>query len=88
MYRGQLMKNPSMMFFLERIDTPLMDIDVTAWLLLAQITEDITLPSTNEMKEYNLATLLDAMQVCAYDFMAIFKNIQLSLLNDMSLFVS
>ena len=56
------------MFVLERIvDTPLMDIDVTAWLLLAQITGDIPLPLVNEMKQFNLATLMDAMQVSAYE---------------------
>ena len=50
------------MFFFERLDTPLADLDVTAWLFLAQIAGDLPLPSTTEMKEFNLRTLLDAME--------------------------
>ena len=61
MYRGQLISNPNMMFFLERLDTPLVDLDVTAWLFLAQITGDLPLPEVAEMKEFNLNTFLDAM---------------------------
>eukprot|EP00585_Thalassiosira_rotula_P001324 CAMPEP_0196146124 /NCGR_PEP_ID=MMETSP0910-20130528/22266_1 /TAXON_ID=49265 /ORGANISM="Thalassiosira rotula, Strain GSO102" /LENGTH=626 /DNA_ID=CAMNT_0041408267 /DNA_START=21 /DNA_END=1901 /DNA_ORIENTATION=- len=58
-YRGQLMKNPNMMYFLERTDTPLLDMDIQAWLLLAYITGDLSLPSKDEMKKFNLLTLLE-----------------------------
>jgi hypothetical protein len=61
MYRGQLLSNPNMMFFLERLDTPLIDLDVTAWLFLAQITGDLPLPEVKEMKQFNLNTFLEAM---------------------------
>jgi len=61
-YRGQLMSNPNMMFFFERFDVPLLDIDVTAWLLLAQITGDLLLPSFTEMKQFNLDSLLHAVK--------------------------
>lgn len=61
-YRGQLMSNPNMMFFLERTDVPLFDLDVTAWLLLAHITGDMHPPLEKNMRQFNLETLLDVMK--------------------------
>ena len=56
------MSNPNMMFFVDRLENPLADIEVQAWLLLAQITGDIPLPSPTEMKQFNLDTLLEGMK--------------------------
>ena len=56
-YRGHLISNTNMMFIADRLDTPLLDLDVQAWLLIAHITGDITLPSEKEMKRFNLQAL-------------------------------
>ena len=61
-YRSQLMSNPNMMFFLERTDAPLFDLDITAWLMMAHIMGDLPLSSVREMKQFNLETLLEALQ--------------------------
>eukprot|EP00986_Skeletonema_menzelii_P012983 scaffold7348_cov144-Skeletonema_menzelii.AAC.5 len=61
-YRGHLISNPNMMFMLGRLETPLLDLDVQAWLLVAHITGDITLPSEKEMKRFNLQALMDELQ--------------------------
>ena len=53
------MKNPNMMYFLERTETPLLDMDIQAWLLLVHITGDLPLPSEDEMRKFNLLTLLE-----------------------------
>jgi hypothetical protein len=60
-FRGRLLSDPNMMFFLERLDTPLADLDVTAWSFLAQTTGDLPLPEVKEMKQFNLNTFLEAM---------------------------
>ena len=62
-YRGHLISNPNMMFMKNRLEAPLLDLDVQAWLLVAHITGDITIPSENEMKRFNLQTLMDELQV-------------------------
>lgn len=61
-YRGRLMSNPNMMFLLERTESPLADLDLAAWLLLAQMSGDLRLPSLEEMKQFNLQQLLEAMK--------------------------
>jgi hypothetical protein len=63
LYRGHLISNTNMMFFRgERLDSPLLDLDVQAWLLLAHITGDLALPSVKEMKRFNLQALMDELQ--------------------------
>ena len=69
-YRSQLMSNPNMMFFIERTDVPIFDLDITAWLMLAHIMGDLLLPSVKEMQQFNLETLSDVLKdpVCrGYD---------------------
>ena len=61
-YRGQLISNPNLHFLMERTETPLIDLDVAAWLALAQIIGDLPLPSISEMKQCNLDTLLHALE--------------------------
>lgn len=51
-YRGMLISNPNMMFVKERMDVPLFDLDVQAWLLLSHITNN-HLPSVEEMHKWN-----------------------------------
>lgn len=67
-YRGRLMSNPNMMFLLERTESPLADLDLAAWLLLAQTSGDLHLPPLEEMKRFNLEVLLEAMKdpYCRY----------------------
>ena len=63
LYRGHLISNTNMMYFQgERLDSPLLDLDVQAWLLLAHITDELALPSVKEMKQFNLQALMDEMQ--------------------------
>mmetsp|Transcript_12627 Transcript_12627/g.19053 ORF Transcript_12627/g.19053 Transcript_12627/m.19053 type:complete len:611 (-) Transcript_12627:155-1987(-) len=62
LYRGHLLSNPNMMFMMGRLDAPLLDLDVQAWLLLAHLTDDITLPSEKDMKRFNLQALMDELQ--------------------------
>jgi hypothetical protein len=52
LYRGVLISNPNMMFVKERMDVPLIDLDVQTWLLLMHITRD-NLPSIDEMNRFN-----------------------------------
>ena len=56
------MSNPNMMYFFERLDTPLIDLEVQAWLLLAQIIGDISLPTQEEMKGYNIKSFLESLE--------------------------
>lgn len=63
LYRGHLISNTNMMYLKgERLDAPLLDLDVQAWLLLAHITDDLVLPSVKEMKQFNLQALMDELQ--------------------------
>lgn len=50
-----------MFYMLERTETPLQDLDVGAWLALSQITGDLPLPSAEEIKRFNMNTLLDSL---------------------------
>ena len=61
MYRGRLMSVPSMFFIFEDADVPLFNIDVNAWRTLAQVTGDLPLPPPEEMRRFNMETLLHAM---------------------------
>eukprot|EP00571_Detonula_confervacea_P008383 CAMPEP_0172327738 /NCGR_PEP_ID=MMETSP1058-20130122/59989_1 /TAXON_ID=83371 /ORGANISM="Detonula confervacea, Strain CCMP 353" /LENGTH=659 /DNA_ID=CAMNT_0013044821 /DNA_START=186 /DNA_END=2165 /DNA_ORIENTATION=+ len=60
-YRGRLLSVPNMMFLCEEVDVPLFGLDIAAWLLLAQITGDLPLPSPQERKKFNMETLGNAM---------------------------
>ena len=61
MYRGRLISVPSMFFIFEDCDVPLFNIDVNAWRTLAQVTGDLPLPPPEEMRRFNMETLLNAM---------------------------
>lgn len=65
LYRGSiLIKNPNMMYLLNDFsDAPLMEVDVTAWMLATYVTGQKTLPSADEMEEENLRISLDCMQI-------------------------
>lgn len=58
-YRGHLISNPNMMFFFESSEIPILEIDITAWLLLAHIVGDVPLPSQEQMIEYNRKLALE-----------------------------
>mmetsp|Transcript_26047 Transcript_26047/g.55997 ORF Transcript_26047/g.55997 Transcript_26047/m.55997 type:complete len:628 (+) Transcript_26047:172-2055(+) len=60
-YRGRLLSVPNMMFLCEEVDVPIFGLDIAAWLLLAQITGDLPLPSLQERKKFNTETLGNAM---------------------------
>lgn len=60
-YRGHLISNPNMMFFIDNAENPILEIDITAWLLLAHMMGDITLPSQHQMIEYNMKLALDLL---------------------------
>lgn len=57
-----LISNPNMMFLSERTDTPLLDLDVSAWLLLEHMAGGAPLKSPKEMRQFNLEMLLDALK--------------------------
>ena len=49
------------MFFIDNSENPILEIDITAWLLLAHIMGDIPLPSQEQMIEYNGKLALDLL---------------------------
>mmetsp|Transcript_15413 Transcript_15413/g.27880 ORF Transcript_15413/g.27880 Transcript_15413/m.27880 type:complete len:289 (+) Transcript_15413:3-869(+) len=55
------MSIPSMYYMLEGSDSPLLNLDITAWRALAQITGDLSLPPQEEMQRFNIETMLDIM---------------------------
>ena len=58
-----LIRNPNMMFLFEDNDFPLLNIDVSAWLLLGYITETVQVPNTaHAMERWNSQQLLRGMQ--------------------------
>lgn len=61
LYRGHLISNSNMMFLIDRTENPILDLDISSWLLLAHVVGDIPLPSKQQMKEYNLKLLLDVL---------------------------
>eukprot|EP00587_Corethron_hystrix_P003056 CAMPEP_0113307440 /NCGR_PEP_ID=MMETSP0010_2-20120614/6284_1 /TAXON_ID=216773 ORGANISM="Corethron hystrix, Strain 308" /NCGR_SAMPLE_ID=MMETSP0010_2 /ASSEMBLY_ACC=CAM_ASM_000155 /LENGTH=680 /DNA_ID=CAMNT_0000162295 /DNA_START=411 /DNA_END=2452 /DNA_ORIENTATION=- /assembly_acc=CAM_ASM_000155 len=60
-YNGVLISNPNIMFFDENLDTPLLEIDIQAWTLLAIILGDILIPSEEIMHQQNEADMMDFM---------------------------
>jgi len=64
LYRGcVLIENPNMMYSLNNFsDTPLMETDITAWMLARYVTGQKALPSADEMHEENKQISFDCMQ--------------------------
>lgn len=65
-YRGMAISNPSMMFMLADVSSPLCGIDVSAWLLVKFLTGQREIPSAEEMWKQNTADALhdmDSIQV-------------------------
>jgi len=60
-YRGLLESNPNMMFLAENGDTPLFNIDINAWLLLAFIMGDVEIPTKDGMDIANKEFLRECM---------------------------
>jgi len=67
-YRGRLISIPSMFFMFEQVDTPLFDIDIAAWRTLAQVTGDLPLPPSDKIHQFNMETLLVAMNDPTFRF--------------------
>lgn len=65
LHRGSiLIKNPNMMYMLNDFsDSPLMEVDITAWMLATYVTGQKIMPSADEMEEENYRTSLDCMQI-------------------------
>ena len=65
LYRASiLIENPNMMYMLNQFsDTPLMEVDVTAWMLATYVTGQKIMPSADEMNEANYRLSLDCMQM-------------------------
>ena len=57
-HRRLLISNPNMMVICEFTSTPLFDIDVAAWLVLAYITGERKVPTTEELEKDHLQDLL------------------------------
>jgi hypothetical protein len=70
LYRGCiLIDNPNMMYFMNAFsNTPLMEAEVTAWMLAKYVTGQKALPSRKEMDEDNYKVTLDCMQNCKLRF--------------------
>ena len=58
LYRGRLITIPSMFFMFDFSDSPLFELDIFAWRILAQIAGDLPLPSPEEMRRYNVDMML------------------------------
>jgi hypothetical protein len=67
-YGGRLISNPSMFFMLEGTHVPLFDLDVSAWLTLAQMTGDLPLPPPGEIRRFNVETVLDSLDDPLYRY--------------------
>jgi len=62
-YRGILISNTNMMYMREgNADTPLLELDVQAWLLIAHIVGDLVTPSMEEMNRWNTQRVAEYMQ--------------------------
>ena len=63
LYRGSIsIKNPNMMyFFLQFTDTPLMELDISAWMMARYVTRQSALPSRKEMEEEHDRINLESM---------------------------
>jgi len=66
MYRGLDVSNPNMMYYCENSETPLFEVDVTAWLFLAYILGDIEIPTPKIMHQRNEAEILELMDIAEY----------------------
>ena len=66
LYRGRLVRTPTMFFLRERDYTPLVEIDVFAWRALAQIVGDLPLPTLADVRRHNVGTLLGALDDPAF----------------------
>lgn len=75
LYRGSIsIKNPNMMYFLLQFSsTPLMEIDIAAWMMVRYITGQRSLPSVEQMKEDNLRINLDCMDNLVYRYKMDYK---------------
>mmetsp|Transcript_46727 Transcript_46727/g.69103 ORF Transcript_46727/g.69103 Transcript_46727/m.69103 type:complete len:412 (-) Transcript_46727:246-1481(-) len=64
-YRGLLISNPKMMFLTEMddSDTPIIDIDVDAWLILGYLTGEVAIPKEKDMQKANQKQLEAEMQI-------------------------
>ena len=62
LYRGMMIDNPSMMFILADVDSPLCGIDVAAWFLVKIITGQRDILSREEMWKQNMADAIHEMQ--------------------------
>jgi len=69
-YRGRLISVSSMFFMYEESNVPLLNLDIIAWRTLAQITGDLPLPQPEEMHQFNISTLLDAMNIPEVRYLA------------------
>ncbi|KAL3914369.1 MAG: hypothetical protein SGILL_006126 [Bacillariaceae sp.] len=64
LHRGVSLDNPNMMFLCEHgHDVPLVSLDVHAWLLSAWLTEQVEMPTVEELREANEQQVLDQLQV-------------------------
>lgn len=68
MYRGLVISNPNMMYYCENSETPLFEVDVTAWLFLAYIVGDIEIPTPEIMHQRNEAEILELMDMGEYRY--------------------
>jgi len=60
MHRGVFFRNPHMMYLCEHgSDTPLLSLDVHAWLLCSYLTRRVPMPPVEEMKKSNNEQFLD-----------------------------
>mmetsp|Transcript_44679 Transcript_44679/g.54084 ORF Transcript_44679/g.54084 Transcript_44679/m.54084 type:complete len:569 (-) Transcript_44679:199-1905(-) len=64
-YRGLLIANPNMMYLCETDDpaSPLLHIDVNAWLILGYLTGDVDIPKEKDMVKANQKQLEAEMQI-------------------------
>jgi hypothetical protein len=60
-YRSMLIANPNMMYLTHVSQSILLELDVMAWLFLAYITGERSVPSREEMLETNMRELLESM---------------------------
>ena len=64
-YRGVLISNPNMFYLVEGagVETPLLHLDVGAWLVLGYLTGEVPIPKTREMERANQKQLEAEMQL-------------------------
>jgi thioredoxin reductase len=64
-YRGVLISNPHMFYLVESSgdETPLITLDVNAWLVLGYLTGEVPIPKTKEMEKLNQKQLEAELQI-------------------------